>query len=69
VAREAEVLGGDLPQCHFVYHKSHKNWPGIEPWPLQWEAGDKLLQLWYGDSVREREREKEREEKMVKVSL
>jgi hypothetical protein len=22
---------GDSPQCHFVYHKSHVTWPGLEP--------------------------------------
>jgi hypothetical protein len=25
--------GGTLSQCHFVHHKSHKDWPGIEPGP------------------------------------
>jgi hypothetical protein len=23
IGKETEVLGGNLPQCHFVYHKSH----------------------------------------------
>jgi len=23
-------LGKNLSQCHFVYHKSHRDWPGTE---------------------------------------
>jgi hypothetical protein len=27
-------LENDLFQCHFVNHKSHMDWPGIEPRPV-----------------------------------
>jgi hypothetical protein len=27
-----------LLQRHFVHHKSHMIWPGLEPGPLSWEA-------------------------------
>jgi hypothetical protein len=32
--------GKNLSQWHFVHHKSHMDWPGIEPGPPRWEAGD-----------------------------
>jgi len=27
-------------QCNFVHHKSHMDWPGIEPGPPRHESGD-----------------------------
>jgi hypothetical protein len=30
----------NLPQRHFVHHKSHMTRPGFEPGPPRWEASD-----------------------------
>ena len=27
-------------QCHFVHHKPHVDWPGIEPVPPRCDIGD-----------------------------
>jgi hypothetical protein len=47
---ETEVLGENLPQCHFVHHKSHMTWPGLESEPQRWKAGDYPPELWHGRS-------------------
>jgi hypothetical protein len=31
--RKPKYSGKNLSQCHFVYHKSHMDSPGIEPGP------------------------------------
>jgi hypothetical protein len=36
LAGETELLGENLPQRHFVHHKSDMTEPG----PPRWEAGD-----------------------------
>jgi hypothetical protein len=35
------VVHGEKPaQFHFVHHKSHMEWPEIDPGPPQWDVGD-----------------------------
>jgi hypothetical protein len=40
---ETEILGENLPQCHFVHHRSYMTRPDIEPGPLWWEASGNCL--------------------------
>jgi hypothetical protein len=40
IGRETEVLGDNMPQLHFVHHKSYMPWEGFGPGPPRWEASD-----------------------------
>jgi hypothetical protein len=40
IGKGTEVLGENLPQWHFVHHKSHMSSLGLETKPPRWEAVD-----------------------------
>jgi hypothetical protein len=40
LAKETEVLGENMPQRHFVLHKSDMTKHGFEPGPPRWKASD-----------------------------
>jgi hypothetical protein len=44
IGKGTEVLRANLPQRHFIHHKSHmikpELEPGLEPGPPRWEASD-----------------------------
>jgi hypothetical protein len=40
LAGETEVLGENMPQCYFMYHKSHMTWLGLEHGPSRWNNSD-----------------------------
>jgi hypothetical protein len=44
LAEETEVLRENLPQCHFVYHKSHMIWPQV--WTQATTVGSRQLSAW-----------------------
>jgi hypothetical protein len=35
-----DLAGENMPQCHFIHHKSHMFWPVTEPRSPWWEASD-----------------------------
>jgi hypothetical protein len=47
IGRGTDVFVENLPQCHFVHHKSNVTWPGIKPGLPEEEASDYLPVLYY----------------------
>jgi hypothetical protein len=38
LAGETDVLRENVPRCHFVHHKFHMTFPGLDLGALHWEA-------------------------------
>jgi hypothetical protein len=45
---EIEVVRENLPQYHFVHHKSYMTWHVLEPGPPRWKTGNQTPELWHG---------------------
>jgi hypothetical protein len=48
LTRETEVLGENLPQCHFVQHESKMTYPGIQPGSPLLKGSDLQSEIWHG---------------------
>jgi hypothetical protein len=53
LAGEIEVIRENLPQCHFIYHKSHMTWPGLVPGLPRWEPSVVSVEINYGELLLE----------------
>jgi hypothetical protein len=45
---KSQIPEKDLSQYHYVYHKPHVEWPGIELLPPRYEAGGQPPKQWHG---------------------